>query len=799
MFSDLRYACRQLVRTPSFTTIALLTLALGIGANTAVFSVVRSVLLRPLAYPEPDQLVVFWEDMATFPQASVSWPDLQDWRRDNQAFSALGGFRVGQYALTGQAEPRMLTGAEVEASFFDALGLPPALGRVFTADEDKAGAAGLAVLSHAFWQGQMGGAADVLGRILTLNGTPYTVIGVLPAAVALPERADLYTQMARLSDSPSWQNRGNHPGIYALGRLKPGVTFAAGLADLQRISRRIAAEHPNTSTGVIAGGTPLLDNLIGSYRRGLWTLLGAVGLVLLIACANLAGLLMARSSARRNEIALRSALGASRFQIVRQLFLESLVLAVVGTALGLGLAQVGQAGILALSPAGDSRFQAADLDGPVLATTAAVGLLTAVLFGLWPAWRSARVDLRGALADGGRGGTGSGTRARSVLIVAEIAVTLTLLFGAGLLLRSFSQLRQAELGFTPENVLSARISLPEKRYPGPEARLAFYEQVAARVRQVPGVTHVDVATNSPLNTGWQTSYAIPGRPEPLPGQSPFMEMNRVSDGYFQTLSIPLLRGRAFGPEDGGAKSRSIIIDEAFARREWPAEDPVGKELLLGGRKDNAVTVIGVVPTLRVYGYASEPKLAQAYVSVRAPTPAGAVLLVRTERPVASLAQSVRQAVREVDPDQPIWDVRMLDDRVGSTLATPRLYTFLLATFAGLALLLAAIGLYGLLAYHVSLRTREFGIRLALGAVGRQLLTLVLRRGFQLVALGTLLGLAGALAVGRILAALLYQTKPLDLTVAATVTALLAAVALVAALLPALRASRVNPVIALRAE
>lgn len=799
VLADLRYAFRQLAKTPSFTAIALLTLALGIGANTAVFSVVRSVLLRPLPYPDADRLIVFWEDMTTFSQASVSWPDLQDWKRENQAFSALGGFRQGQYALTGQAEPRMLTGAEVEASFFDAVGLSPSLGRVFTADEDKVGAAPLAVLSHALWQGQFGGASDILGRVLTLNGHPYTVIGVLPPAFTLPENADFYTQLARLSDSASWQHRGDHPGIYALGRLKPGVTFAAGLADLQRVSRRISTDHPSTNTGVVAGGHPLLENLVGSYRRGLWTLLGAVALVLLIACANLAGLLMARSSARQNEIALRSALGASRLQIVRQLFLESLLLAVLGTALGLVLAHAVHAGILALSPTGDSRFQEATLDGPVLLVTCAVGLFAAVLFGLWPAWRSAQTDLRGSLAEGGRGGTGTSARARSVLIVAEIAVTLTLLFGAGLLLRSFSQLRHTELGFTPDHVLSARLSLPEKRYPSPEARFAFYEQVAARVRQLPGVTHVDFATNSPLNTGWQTSYAIPGRPEPLPGQSPFIEMNRVTDGYFQTLSIPLLRGRAFAPEDGGTKSRSIIIDEALARREWPNEDPVGKELLLGGRKDNAVTVIGVVPTLRVYGYSSEPKLAQAYVSLRAPTPRGAVLLVRTDRPVPALAQSVRQAVTEVDPDQPIWDVRMLGDRVGSTLATPRLYTFLLATFAGLALLLAAIGLYGLLAYHVSLRTREFGIRLALGAVGEQLLTLVLRRGLQLVALGTLLGLAGAIAVGRILAALLYQTKPMDLTVAGAVTGLLAAVAILASLLPALRASRVNPVIALRAE
>ncbi len=798
MLADLKFALRQLAKTPGFTAVALLTLALGIGANTAIFSVVKSVLLSPLPYPGPGRLVVLWEDETNFQQASIAWPDLQDWQRDNTAFTALGGYRRDNYALTGRGEPEMLRGARASAALFDAIKLPPQLGRVFTAAEDKVGAPGLVVLSHGLWQRQFGGTPDALGKTLTLNGESYTVIGVLPAEFGSPTGVDFWTQLARGSDNPNWQNRSNHPGIYAIGRMKPGQTFATALADLKRISARIAQDHPDDSTGVTASGQLLFDSTVGDYRRGLTVLLGAVGLVLLIACANLANLLLARSAARESEFAVRAALGASRGRLVRQLLLESLVLALGGGVLGVILAGWARSGIVALSPAGVTRFQQTAIDAPVLAVTFGLALITALVFGLWPAWKAAQPDLRSSLASGGRTGSdGPGaTRAREALIVAEVALTLMLLVGAGLLLRSFERMQTANLGFAAHGVLTARLSLPKKNYGTKEQIDTFGDRLLERVRALPGVKSADLATNSPLNTGWQTSFLPEGHAPWPAGQNPLAEMNVVSDGYFRTLGIPLLRGRAFGPEDGLKSPRTAIIDQAFADKFWPGADPVGQKMTLSG--DPAV-VVGVVPTLKVYGYASEPKLVQAYLAARQDAPDDFALLVRTDGDAAALASSVRRVVSEIDPNQPVWNVRTLDDRIDASFSTPRLYTFLLAIFAGLALLLAAVGLYGVLAYQVSRRTREFGIRLALGSLTSQITTLVLRRGLRLLAAGLAVGLLGALALGRVLGTLLYRTSSFDPAVVGGVAGLLGVVALLACWLPARRAARVNPLIALRAD
>ncbi|MDB6170653.1 MAG: hypothetical protein JWM88_3517 [Verrucomicrobia bacterium] len=799
MLSDFRFALRQLFKTPGFTTVAVVTLALGIGANTAIYSLVESVLLRPLAYPEPDRLVVMWEDEAGFPGASIAWPDLRDWQRDNTAFSALGGYRRDNFTLTGLGQPEMLTGARVNASFLQAIGLPPLHGRMFTADEDKPGAPALVLLGHKLWQRRFGGSGDVVGRSVTLNGELCTVIGVLPPEFTSPSRADFWTQLGRLGDTAGWQTRGNHPGLYAVGRMKLGFTVESALADLKRISARIEKDFPDTSTGVTAAGQALFENAVGGYRRGLTLLLGAVALVLLIACANLANLLLARSAARESEMAVRAALGASRFRLVRQLLIESVVLAFAGAALGLLLAGWARDGVVALSPAGVARFQQASIDSRVLLVTAALAVLTALIFGLWPAWRSASPDLRSSLQAGGRTGSGSlrATRTRESLIIVEVAVTLVLLVGAGLLLRSFARMQSADLGFNPHGVLTARVSLPEKIYSSPEKIYAFQDRLLERLRALPGVKSADLATNSPLNTGWQTSFLPEGHAPWPPGKSPLTEMNIVSDTYFQTIGVPLLRGRAFGTQDTPKVANAVVIDQAFANRYWPGADPVGRKLTMGG--ETSATIVGVVPTLKVYGYADEPTLVQAYFTVRQTAETDFQVIVRAIGEPAGLAASLRRAVTELDPNQPLWDVKTLDDRIDATFSQPRLYTFLLTVFAGLALLLAAVGLYGVLAYQVAQRTREFGIRLALGAVHTQIVGLVLRHGLRLFGLGALLGLIGALGLGRILGSLLYQTDPFDAAILGSVTALLALIALGACWLPARRATRVDPITALRAE
>jgi putative ABC transport system permease protein len=799
MLSDLRYALRQLLKTPGFTAVAVITLALGIGANTAIFSLVQSVLLRPLAYPNPDRLAVFWEDETEFKGASVAWPDLGDWQRDNTAFEALAGYRRDNFTLTGNAEPEMLTGARVSSSYFNVIGLNPLLGRAFNADEDKPGAPALILLGHKLWQRRFNGDENILGRSITLSGEPYTVIGVLPPEFTSPSRADFWTQLGRVSNSPGWQTRGNHPGIYALGRMKPGITFEAALADLKRISARIEKDFPDTSTGVTAAGQGLFENAVGGYRRGLMMLLGAVGLVLLIACANLANLLLARAAVRENEIAVRAALGASRGRLIRQLLIESLLLSVAGAILGVLLAGWARAGIVALSPAGVARFQQASIDGRVLLVTAALAVLTALIFGLWPAWKSTSPDLRSALQAGGRTGAGSrrATRTREGLIVTEVALTLVLLVGAGLLLQSFSRMQAANLGFDSHGILTARISLPEKNYPTPEKIRAFQDRLLERLRGLPGVKTADIATHSPLNTGWQTSFLPEGHAPWPPGKSPLTEMNVVSDSYFQTIGVPVLRGRAFSTLDSANGTKSAIIDQAFADKYWAGADPIGRKMTMGG--DEHVTIVGVVPTLKVYGYADEPKLVQAYFSVRQSGEDEFQIVVRSDGDPAGLVATLRRAVTELDPNQPLWDVRTLDDRIDATFSQPRLYTFLLTTFAALALLLAAVGLYGVLAYQVSQRTREFGIRLALGAVHTQIVGLVLRHGLRLFALGAVLGLLGALALGRVLGSLLYKTSAFDLTIFASVTGILAVIALGACWLPARRATRVNAMVALRSE
>jgi len=802
MLLDLKFALRSLLKTPGFAAIAVLTLALGIGVNTAIFSMVKSVLLNPFPYPESERLVSLWEDAANsdqyFHHVSISWPDLQAWRRDNRGFAALGGFHEERYRFTGAGEPEMVVGTQANAALFDAIKVSPLLGRVFTAAEDQLGAPPLAVLMHGFWQRQFGGDPAIVGKTLRLNGAAYEVIGVLrPELELLTPATDLVTQLNRLGDTPGWQDRGNHPGIYAIGRLKDGMTFAQAMADLKGISTRLNKDDPQKFS-TVAAGAPLVEEAVGNLH-GLWLLQGAVGLVLLIVCANLASLMLARGMARESEYAVRAALGASRTQLIRQLLMESLVLAAAGGLLALLFAHWTQAAVVALKPAGVGFFERAQLDLGVLMAAFGLSALATVLMGLWPAWKSARLELRSALQSGGRTGSAgsSASRAREVLIVAEVALTVMLLSGAGLLMKSFLRAQALDLGFDSHGVLSARLELPPQVYDSPEKIRSFYEQLLTRLRALPGVESVDTAVSPPLQTGWQMGYTVEGQP-PTDGPMPVAEVNFVSDSYLRTLRIPLLGGQVPDRDEIPENELAIVIDRAAAERHWPNQNPVGKRILFGGNQP--ATVVGIAPTLRLYGYVKESTMLQATIfAPRKSWIPSNFLLVRTRGNPAAFASAVRNAVHEIDPNQPIWDVRPYDDRVNATFSTARLYTVLLVAFAGLALLLASIGLYGVLAYQVARRTREFGIRIALGALHGQLMQLVLKNGLTLLAVGLLVGLVGALLLGRTLNALLYQTSPLDPMVLIGVMVVLTAIALFASWLPARRATKVDPLVALRAE
>ncbi|MEY2549453.1 MAG: hypothetical protein QOD64_2035, partial [Verrucomicrobiota bacterium] len=602
-----------------------------------------------------------------------------------------------------------------------------------------------------------------------------------------------------------WQSRDNHPGLYGWGRLKEGVTIDKALAQMKEIAARLAAQYPKSNTGVSVTAKTLLENQVGDYRESLKLLLGAVALVLLIACANLANLLAARGAARGQEFAVRSAVGASRWQIIRQLLIESFVLAVLGGLLGLGLAAWGRDVLVALSPPGVPRFQNLSLNSWVLAFSLGLSFVTSVLFGLWPAWHTSRADLQLALKSGGRGSSDSvgARRSRDLLVIVEVALTLILLSTAGLVLKSFANARNLGLGFDPHLLLSARVDLPEPSYSDAKKLLNFHEALMSKLSVLPGVQNAALAANPPLMTGWQTSFLPEGMQEPEPGKSPSTEVSVVTDGYFQTLKTPLLRGRPFDTRDTKEAPPVIIIDQLTADRYFPGQDAVGKRIgmYVGGENDQRVyrTVVGVAPHLKVYGFEETTVLPQAYLPMRQHPQTGLVVLLRTTLSPKSLEKPVRDIVASLDPAQPAFEFKTMQERVEETWATPRLMSFLLACFAILALTLAVVGLYGVMAFNGLRRMREIGVRLALGAMPVQIRTMMLKQGMRLLGVGLVLGFAGAFALSRVMRSLLFGVSANDPVIYAVVTLVLAVAALFACWIPARRASRVNPMITLRAE
>lgn len=792
LLQDLRFGMRLLLRQPAFTLIVVLTLALGIGANTAIFSVVNGVLLRPLPFPHPERLLTVWGSHPDIGQEEASQPDFVDWREGARSFEYLEGCANSFFNLTGVGEPERLTGVQVTSGFFQALGIPMALGRTFETGEDQQGNNHVVVVSHGFWKRRLGANPAVLGQTLTLDGQPHTIIGVAPERFHLRWDAEVWVPLAL--DTP----RGRRSDfLYVIGRLAPGATRERAQLELTAVAARLAQQYPDTNMGFTAQAVPLQEDLVGESRPALLIFMGAVGLVLLIACANVANLMLARSSRRQRELAVRAALGASRGRLIQQMLTESVLLALLGGALGLLLAVWS---IDALRTAEFSLIPGhaeVGIDGWVLAFTLGLSLVTGILFGLAPALRLPGNDLDGTLRAGARGLTGGlGLRQlRGLLVVGEVALALVLLVGAALLLRSFDRLQRVDTGIQSEGVLTMRVMLPQTKYPEDPQVASFFQQLTERVATVPGVQSSGVTNAVPLGGTPFWAFSIEGQTS-SPGGAQDAETFTVSPGYFHTLSIPLRTGRLLEPQDGPSAPKVALINETLARRYWPGKDPLGSRITVDG--ETWFTIVGVVGDVRATTLQKEP-YSQLYLPSTQLPRRMMFLTVRTSGDPMSLVGSLRQEVKALDPDLPVSDVLTMAQRFGRAAAKPRVNVLLLGGFAVVALLLAGIGIYGVISQMVVQRTREIGIRMALGAKAEDVLRLMIRQGMAPALVGIGVGLVAAWGSSRLLASLLYGVSATDPLSFCFVPVFLAGVALFAAWLPARRATRVDPTETLRQE
>jgi putative ABC transport system permease protein len=818
MLDDFKYALRMLVKSPGITAIAILTLALGIGANTAIFSVVNAVLLRPLPYPDADKLILLRETSRIFDNGAVGYMNWLDWRAGQQSFTDIAlvrresiNFSVG----AGLGSPERLRGVRASSGLLSVLGLKPKLGRDLSAADDVAGAPNVALISEKLWRHDFGASPSVLGRRVLIDGLQREIIGVFPAQLQFGRNPDVLVPLSEIAKEPSMLTRDYHQGWSGIGRLKQGVTMSQASSDLNAIAVDLEKKYPQSNAGRRVRLRPLFEVTVGDYRASLNLLVAAVVCVLLIACANVANLQFARALARGREIAVRAALGASRWSIARQLLVESTLLAVIGGIAGVLLAVWSMDAILALTPPDVPRFHDANIDWHVLAFTTVAAVLAGILVGVWPAWRiSHHESISIALHEAGGRGSSDGLnrhRMRGGLVIMQVALAIILLAGAGLTLKSFWHAQNAPLGFEPHGIVNFAISLPMAKYKTGEQRDTFWTQLLQRVQSIPGVEAAAIGSNSPFDDNENDNYFhITGTPPVPADQRPTAETNTVSPDYFRVMRMPILRGRGFGSKDlPGEKghSRSIIIDESFAQRYFAGKDPIGQHI-----DDNAtldehappMTIVGVVPRTRNEApgelNVEALNLVQEYLLASQDPQSENTLHVRTGlTDIASVVAAVKREVESLDPDQPIGRIMTMEEAIASSLATRRLTMVLLGAFALLALVLASVGLYGVMALAVTQRTRELGIRMALGAERANIFKLVLGQGMTLIAIGVGIGLIGAIAAGRALKSLLYNVGAIDAGAVITAIISLVLVALIACCVPARRATRVDPIIALRTE
>jgi putative ABC transport system permease protein len=808
LIQDLRYALRTLRRTPGFTVAAVACLALGIGANTAIFSVINGVLLRPLPFANPDALVVVWEAVPRRGKDRnvVSPANYLDWRAQSSVFTDIGAYIDWRANLTGLDEPVEVATSIATASFFEVLGVPAALGRVYTEAEDVPNGPAVAVLSHRLWQRQFGGRADALGKSMNLNGRPVTVVGVMPEGFGMEgSKADVWTPMG-LDPAIDYRTR---TGRYLTGvaRLKTGVSPARAQTEMDAIARRLETAHPSFNAGWGVTVVPMYEQVVGGVRRSLVVLGGVVAFVLLIACANVANLLLARSTGRSREIAVRSALGAGRRRVVQQLLTESVVLALLGGAVGLFLAYWALQAVRTLAPQGVPRLASIGMDGWTLVFTAAIALATGLVFGLVPALHAGRGDLQSVLREGSRGSTSVG-RARGTLVVAQVALSLVLLVGAGLMIRSFAKLQSVDPGFDPDGVLTARLQLAGQRFRASSEATAFFTQLLERVERLPGVASVGAINWLPFaGLGSGTSYWIEGRPVPPPTEEFVADVRGVDTSYFRTMRIRVARGVPFDARVNSESPKQVVVNEAFVRAHFAGSNPIGEHVLMPWGDTLRGEIVGVVADTKHTGLDSLARPMIYWAMKQFPTNF-MTLVVRSQCAAGAgaaacdpmrLVPAITREVRALDPNQPLADVKPLDAYLGQSVAQRRFSMTLLGIFSGVALLLAAVGIYGVLAYSVAQRTREIGVRMALGARDSTVAGMVVREALGVVGVGLAIGVAGALALTRVLASLLYEVSPTDPLTFVGVALVLGAVALAASYLPARRAARVDPIVALRQE
>ena len=804
LMQDVRYAVRTLAKTPGFTAVALATLALGIGATTAIFSVVNAVLLAPLAHPEPERLVRVYQ---TFPKqkvstAGASYLNYEDWARQTRSFEDLGAIRLHDYTLTGRGEPALVVAGTGTSTMFRLLHARPLAGRAFVSSDDAPGAAPVAILSEGLWRDRFGSDPSVIGQAVSLDQRPYTIVGVMPASFKTP--GDLPAQLwTPLSQDPVFadlrQKRGGHY-LTVVGRLARGVSLGQAQAELATVVDGLARKYPKENEGWGVRLVPLAESLVSGVRTALLVLLGAVALVFLIACANVANLLLVRSAARAREVAIRASLGAGRARLIRQFLTECLVLALTGGLLGLSLAYAGMGALRRWLPADLPRLDEIAIDRRVLLFTLGAALVSAVVFGLAPTVQASRTTLWASLREGaaGTGEGGGAKRLRGLLVVGETALSFVLLVGAGLLVKSFVRLQEVPLGFEPARVLTAGMSLPRAQYVEPGQWLGFYTSLVERLKAEPGVEDVAAALPLPLmGGGLNFAFKIEGKTEET-GSDLSANYTAVTPGYFRVMGLKLVRGRFLTDSDSAEHPKVCLISSEFARQFFPGEDPVGKRLIFGFKEPVPREIVGVVGDVRRdgLGVVSRPEM---YVPFAQDPWWAAYVAVRAKGDAAPFASAIRNHVRALDPTLPIEDIQPMTRTVSESVAQPRLRATLLGLFAAAALLLAVLGIYGVLSYSVGRRTREVGIRIALGAQRGDVLGMVLREGLVLSAAGLALGLAGAFVLTRFLSSLLFEVSRLDPWTYAAVAAALLAAGLLACWVPARRATRVNPILALRQE